>query len=59
MVPRLLLAATLGVLLVTLPGVLRFDGGPHAQQGSSDVAIDSDDIGGVVAGPTGRKPVSG
>ena len=43
---------TLLMALVALSSLLPF-GSPSAQQPASDVAIDGDDIGGVVAGPKG------
>ena len=45
--------------LATTAGVLSLTAVPsHAQQPTA-VAIDNDDIGGVVAARTGRKPASG
>ena len=44
--------------LAAAAGLLPFTSAPSQAQ-SAAVAIDNDDIGGVVRGPTGRRPASG
>ena len=47
----------LSVAVVSLTGLL--GAGPARLSAQSTLAVDNDDIGGVVTGPNGRRPASG